>query len=78
MKKIAIVALLSAFAAAPAFAADGKNSVGINYGTDLNGVVGIQGHLLIFVLIFLSIAKEFLILRTLSLIIIFTFFTFIS
>ncbi|HEY8888313.1 MAG TPA: outer membrane beta-barrel protein [Gallionella sp.] len=44
MKKIVIVALLSAFAAAPAFAADGKNSVGINYGTDLNGVVGIQGE----------------------------------
>jgi len=44
MKKIVIVALLSAFASAPAFAADGNNSVGINYGTDLNGVFGIQGE----------------------------------
>jgi opacity protein-like surface antigen len=44
MKKIVIVALLSAFAAAPAVAADGKNSVGINYGTDLSGVFGIQGE----------------------------------
>jgi len=44
MKKIVIVALLSVFVAAPAFAADGKNSVGINYGTDLNGVLGIQGE----------------------------------
>jgi opacity protein-like surface antigen len=44
MKKIAIAALLSVFVAAPAVAADGKNSVGINYGTDLNGVLGIQGE----------------------------------
>lgn len=44
MKKIVIVALLSAFAAAPAVAADGKNSVGINFGTDLSGVFGIQGE----------------------------------
>jgi hypothetical protein len=44
MKKIVIFALLSAFAAVPAFAADGKNSVGVNYGTDLNGVLGIQGE----------------------------------
>jgi len=44
MKKIVIVALLSVFVAAPAFAADGKNSVGINYGTDLDGVLGIQGE----------------------------------
>jgi hypothetical protein len=44
MKRIVIAALLSVFVAAPAFAADGKNSVGINYGTDLNGVVGIQGE----------------------------------
>ena len=44
MKKIAIAALLSAFATAPAFAADGKNSVGVNFGTDLNGVFGIQGE----------------------------------
>jgi len=44
MKKIVIVALLSAFAAAPAIAADGKNSVGVNYGFDLDGVIGIQGE----------------------------------
>lgn len=44
MKKIAIVALLFTFAAAPAFAADNKNSVGISYGTDMNGVIGIQGE----------------------------------
>ena len=44
MKKIIIAALLSVFVAAPAFAADGKNSVGINYGTDLDGVLGIQGE----------------------------------
>jgi opacity protein-like surface antigen len=44
MKKIVIAGLLSVFVAAPAFAADGKNSVGINYGTDLNGVFGIQGE----------------------------------
>jgi len=44
MKRIVIAALLSVFVAAPAFAADGKNSVGINYGTDLNGVFGIQGQ----------------------------------
>ena len=44
MKKIAIAALLSAFATAPAFAADDKNSVGVNFGTDLNGVFGIQGE----------------------------------
>lgn len=44
MKKIVIVVFLSAFAAAPAVAADGKNSVGINFGTDLNGVFGIQGE----------------------------------
>lgn len=44
MKKIAIALLLSAFVAAPAVAADGKNSVGVNYGLDLNGVFGIQGE----------------------------------
>jgi len=43
MKKIAAALLLSAFIAAPAIAADGKNSVGINYGFDQDGVVGIQG-----------------------------------
>jgi hypothetical protein len=44
MNKIVVAALLSAFIAAPAFAADGKNSVGITYGLDLNGVVGVQGE----------------------------------
>jgi hypothetical protein len=44
MKRIIIAALLSVFVAAPAVAADGKNSVGVNYGTDLNGVFGIQGE----------------------------------
>ncbi|MEO6975323.1 MAG: outer membrane beta-barrel protein [Gallionella sp.] len=43
MNKI-IVALLFAFIATPAVAADGKNSLGITYGLDLNGVVGIQGE----------------------------------
>ena len=44
MKKIAVALLLSAFIAAPAIAADGKNSVGINYGFDQDGVIGIQGE----------------------------------
>jgi opacity protein-like surface antigen len=44
MKKIAIVLLLSAFVAAPAVAADGKNSIGVNYGLDYSGVFGIQGE----------------------------------
>ena len=44
MKKIAVALLLSAFIAAPAIAADSKNSVGINYGFDQDGVVGIQGE----------------------------------
>lgn len=44
MKRMAIVALLTAFVAAPAVAADGRNSVGISYGLDLNGVFGIQGE----------------------------------
>jgi len=44
MKKIALAVLLSAFVAAPAFAADGKNSVGVNYGMDINGTFGIQGE----------------------------------
>jgi opacity protein-like surface antigen len=43
MNKI-VVALLLAFIATPAVAADGKNSLGITYGLDLNGVVGIQGE----------------------------------
>lgn len=45
MKKIVTAALLSAFVASPAVAADGKNSVGVNYGLDLNGVMGVQGEL---------------------------------
>jgi hypothetical protein len=44
MKKIVIVVFFSAFAAAPAVAADAKNSVGVSYGLDLNGVIGIQGE----------------------------------
>jgi opacity protein-like surface antigen len=44
MKRIVIAALLTIFFAAPAVAAEGKNSVGINYGLDLNGVYGIQGE----------------------------------
>ena len=44
MKRIVIAALLSVFVAAPAVAADGKNSIGVNYGLDLNGVFGIQGE----------------------------------
>lgn len=45
MKRIVIAALLSAAFAVPAFAADGKNSIGINYGFDNNGVVGVQGEM---------------------------------
>lgn len=44
MKKIAIALLLSAFVAAPAVAAGGKNSIGVNYGLDYSGVFGIQGE----------------------------------
>src|SRR5665647_358884 len=44
MKRIIIAALLSVSVAVPAVAADGKNSVGINYGLDMNGVIGIQGE----------------------------------
>ena len=44
MKRVVIAMLLSAFVAAPAVAADGKNSVGVNYGLDLNGVFGVQGE----------------------------------
>jgi opacity protein-like surface antigen len=43
MKNIVIAVLLSAFVAVPAVAADGKNSIGVNYGLDLDGVIGIQG-----------------------------------
>jgi hypothetical protein len=45
MKKSVIALLLSLFVAVPAVAADAQNSVGVNYGFDLNGVVGIQGEL---------------------------------
>jgi opacity protein-like surface antigen len=44
MKNIIIAALLSIFIAAPAIAADGKNSIGVNYGLDQNGVFGFQGE----------------------------------
>ena len=44
MKRFVIAALMSVFIAAPVFAADGKNSVGINYGFDQSGVVGLQGE----------------------------------
>jgi opacity protein-like surface antigen len=44
MKKITVALLLSAFIAAPAFAADGKSSVGVNYGFDGDGVFGMQGE----------------------------------
>jgi hypothetical protein len=45
MKKPVVVALLSVFISVPAAAAGSRNSVGVNYGFDLNGVVGIQGEL---------------------------------
>ncbi len=45
MKKITLFVLLSVCCAAPAIAAEGKNSVGVNYGFDLDGVVGIQGEM---------------------------------
>jgi opacity protein-like surface antigen len=44
MNRIVVAALLSAVIASPAFAAEGKNSIGINYGFDLNGVFGVQGE----------------------------------
>ncbi len=44
MNKIVVAALLSAFIATPAFAEEGRNSIGINYGLDLNGVFGVQGE----------------------------------
>ncbi len=43
MIKTAVALLLIASFAAPAVAAEGKNSVGINYGFDGDGVFGIQG-----------------------------------
>ena len=44
MKKIAVVVMLTAFIAAPALAAEGSKSIGVNYGLDLDGVFGIQGE----------------------------------
>lgn len=44
MNKVAVVALLSVFVVAPALAAEDKNSLGINYGLDLNGVFGVQAE----------------------------------
>jgi opacity protein-like surface antigen len=44
MKKIVITALLSAVISVPAVAAEGKNSIGINYGFGNNGVAGVQGE----------------------------------
>ena len=44
MNKVAVAALLSVFVAAPALAVEGKNSLGINYGLDLNGVFGVQAE----------------------------------
>ncbi len=44
MKRIVIAALLSGCVALPAVAADGKNSIGVNYGFGNNGVVGVQGE----------------------------------
>ncbi len=44
MKRIVIAALLSVIAIAPAVAASGKNSIGVNYGVDAGGVFGIQGE----------------------------------
>lgn len=44
MKNIVIVALLFVVAAAPAVAAEGRNNVGVSYGLDLDGVIGIQGE----------------------------------
>jgi opacity protein-like surface antigen len=44
MKNIVIAALLLIFVAAPAVAAEGKNSVGVNYGFGESGVYGFQGE----------------------------------
>ena len=44
MRKSVVIALLSAFISVPAAAADSQGSVGVNYGFDLDGVVGIQGE----------------------------------
>jgi opacity protein-like surface antigen len=44
MKKIAVVLLFSAFVAAPAVAADGNKNIGVSYGLDQDGVIGIQGE----------------------------------
>jgi len=44
MKRIFIAVLMSIFVAAPAAAADGSKSVGVNYGLDQSGVIGLQGE----------------------------------
>jgi len=49
MKKIIIATLLSLFVVAPAIAAEsksgvGEKSIGVNYGLDMDGVLGIQGE----------------------------------
>ena len=49
MKKVVIATILSLFIVAPAVAAEKsrnmeKNSVGVNYGLDMDGVFGIQGE----------------------------------
>ncbi|MFZ2542388.1 MAG: hypothetical protein WAW75_11540 [Gallionella sp.] len=44
MKRIVIAAMMSVFVAAPAAAADGKTSVGVNYGLDWSGIFGIMGE----------------------------------
>lgn len=45
MKKIVVAAMLSAVVSTPAFAGGSAKSVGVNYGLDLNGVMGIQGEM---------------------------------
>ena len=44
MNKIVVAALLSAVIATPALAAEGKNSIGVNYGFDRDGVFAVQGE----------------------------------
>ena len=44
MKRIIVAALLSLFAATPAVAANAKNNIGVGYGTDSPGVLGIHGE----------------------------------
>jgi opacity protein-like surface antigen len=44
MNKIVVAVLLSAVIASPAFAAEGKNSIGVNYGFGRDGVFAVQGE----------------------------------